>query len=252
MILSKAKTSLYASLSQRKMRRRHGLFVVEGSKSVADTFGSFPLEALVASESWASSHSGLMREAGGCAAIAPRQAIDRISSLSTSPEVLAVYRLPEPEPAPVSLPGDSLSLLVDGVQDPGNLGTLVRTAHWFGFTTVYASHETADIFNPKAIQASMGSLAAVRVIYCSLPELIARSGDIPVIGTLLDGDDIFHTALPTRGAIVLGNEGNGLSEAVRNLVTCPLLIPPYNKVCHGESLNVATAGAIVMALFRHK
>lgn len=251
MILSKAKTSLYASLSQRKFRRRHGLFVVEGSKSVADTFGSFPLEALVATESWAASHPGMIEVAGDRTALATRHTIDRISSLSTSPEVLAVYRLPDPEPEPEALPADSLSLLIDGVQDPGNLGTLVRTAHWFGFTTVFASHETADIFNPKAIQASMGSLSAVRVVYCGLPGLIARSGGIPVIGTLLDGEDIFHTVLPSCGAIVLGNEGNGLSEAVRSLVTCPLLIPPYNKMCHGESLNVATAGAIVMALFRH-
>lgn len=251
MELSKAKQALYASLGNRKFRKRYGLFVVEGAKCVSDTISVFSLECLAATPRWAEAHTQLMDMAADKAALTNVQVLAKISSLSTPPEVIAVYRLPEiTEKA--ELERGALNLLLDGIQDPGNLGTIVRTADWFGFNRIFASYDTADIFNAKAIQASMGSVSRVKVVYCDLEALIDNSHGMAVAGTLLDGKDIFSSDLPSEAAIVMGNEGKGISEAIRRRVTCPLLIPPYNIASHAESLNVGAATAITLALFRNR
>lgn len=252
MDISKTKTSLLASLQSKKMRLRHGLFIVEGEKSVRDTLGAFELADIVATGRWVETAGGFPGVSSDRILTASDGAMRKISSLSTPPEVLAVYRLPkDDEDGEPVLDKDGLHLLLDGIQDPGNLGTIIRTADWFGFNRVYASRDTADVFNPKTVQATMGSLRHVKVVYTDLSGLIMRSGVTDVYGTMLEGHDMFEAKLGHTGVIVMGNEGNGLSEEIRRLVSQPLLIPPYDSGSHAESLNVAVATGIVLAAFRN-
>lgn len=247
--ISKSEIKLIASLRSRKERREAGLMVVEGEKSVVDTLPHFTLRMLVATHDWLSRHemslSGEVRKASA-------EAMRRMSSLSTAPQVLALYELPESHvPAPDELRG-ALTLLLDGVQDPGNLGTIVRCADWFGIRNIVASPDTVDIYNAKAIQATMGALCRVNVCYTPLPEFIAGAG-VPLYGTLLDGDNIYDAELPAEALIVMGNEGKGVSESVKMLIGKRLFIPPFPAgVATVDSLNVAMATAIVIAEFRRR
>lgn len=253
MEISKTKTSLIASLQTKKMRTRHGLFVVEGEKSVRDTLGAFELADIVATDRWIAANAGSLGAFAEGILSATESAMRKISSLSTPPEVIAVYRIPQSsDNKDIFLEKEKLYLFLDGIQDPGNLGTIIRTADWFGFDTIYASNDTVDVFNPKTIQSTMGSLRRVKVVYTDLASLIERSEVTDVYGTMLDGDDIFATSHADRGVIIMGNEGNGLSERIRGLVSKPLLIPPYYSDNHAESLNVAVATGIVLAHFRNK
>jgi len=250
--ISKTRAAVLASLKTRKMRVRHGLFLAEGAKCVSDTLGAFRLEWLVATRSWLEGGHPMPGVDSSRVLVASDGMMRKISSLSSAPDVIAVFRLPEDDGNVPLIPREGLHLLLDGIQDPGNLGTIIRTADWFGFTRIYASRDTVDVFNPKTVQSTMGSLRRVEVVYTDLPELIERSGVRKVFGTLLDGRDMFREELGDSGVIVMGNEGNGLSEKIRHLVNHPLLIPPYNKEGHGESLNVAVATAITLARFRNQ
>ncbi|MBO4250412.1 MAG: RNA methyltransferase, partial [Paludibacteraceae bacterium] len=154
----------------------------------------------------------------------------------------------------------NLTLALDGIQDPGNLGTIIRTCDWFGVHDIFCSQDTADCYNPKVVQATMGALARVRIHYVNLPEWMKefkiQNSKYKIYGTLLDGKDMYETVENQKskdksGIIVMGNEGNGISEAVRPLITHPILIPSYPKNAEtSESLNVSIATAIVLAEFR--
>lgn len=261
MELSKTKLATYSSLSSKKMRLRHGLFAVEGTKAVVDTLDYYQPEAIVVRKGVdigevlnfpdiREKFAGKIFEAGD-------QAMSKLSSLSTSPDVIAIFRLPDNalemsgsgQEAGMKL-RDELYILLDGVQDPGNLGTIIRTAHWFGVKRIFASADTADLFNPKVIQATMGSLPHVEVSYCDLKKLISDNPSFPVYGLLLDGENIYDAALSQKGFIIMGNEGKGIRQELREMVTSPLLIPPYDASCHGESLNVAIATAVTLSIFR--
>lgn len=253
MDLSKAKTSLYSSLRLRKQRLRNGLFIVEGEKSVADSLPSFELEAVIVKKGFEPSILSIRDIPSEKLFITDSHGMDRLSSLSTSSPVVAVFRLPDSEAQPslASLP-DDLYLMLDGIQDPGNLGTIIRTAHWFGIKRIFASSDTVDIFNPKTIQATMGSLAKVEVTYCELADVIRANPSFPVYGLLLEGKNIYDAPLSQRGFIIMGNEGKGISPALRESVTSPLLIPPYDPSSHSESLNVAIATGITLSEFRRR
>lgn len=256
MDISKAKIKSYASLARHKQRQRMGLFVAEGAKCVAETLPFFQAEAIVASPDWLKRAQSLLKDTSCEVFTASAAQLAQISSLSTPPEVIAVYRMPELAlPSPASLYSE-LVLVLDGVQDPGNLGTIMRTALWFGVRHIVASPQTADIFNPKAVQSTMGAIGRVHIAYTDLPEYILRYKEetgLPVYGTLLDGTDIYRQSLSPTGMIVMGNEGNGISEAVRPLLTSPLLIPSYPPGQPTvESLNVAMATAITLAEFRRQ
>ena len=178
-------------------------------------------------------------------------------SLQRAPQgVLAVFEKPQPVAAQSLLPvaGRSLCLALDGVQDPGNVGTIVRIADWWGIEHVICSHDTADVFAPKTVQSTMGALGRVGVHYTGLPAwLDALPAGTPVYGTLLDGDNLYDSELTPHGIIVMGNEGNGLSSAVRERVSHRLLIPsfPPDRPT-SESLNVAVATAVTCAEFRRR
>lgn len=246
MELSKTRLGIYSQLSRRKMREKHGLFIVEGRKAVLDTAGRFEAEALIVA-------AGEEPPAGVCGTDrifeVSSGVIGKISSLSTPPAVIAIYRIPDKRDLSMPAPSD-LCILLDGIQDPGNLGTIVRTAHWFGVRRIYASHDTADLYNPKVVQATMGSLGKVAVEYCDLSALIDACPEMPVYGTLLDGCNIYEAALGECGFIVMGNEGKGISPAMRERIDRGLLIPPYDACEHSESLNVAVATAVVLSQFR--
>jgi TrmH family RNA methyltransferase len=169
----------------------------------------------------------------------------RVSFLQHPQRVLALFFIPTESVPSVS----SLSLALDDVQDPGNLGTIIRIADWFGIDTIYCSENTADAWSPKVVQATMGSIARVNIIYTDLQELISKA-QVPVYGTLLDGQDIYTQELSKEGIIVMGNEGNGISAPIRKLINRRLLIPQFHE--GPESLNVAIATAITCSEFRRR
>lgn len=249
MEISKTKASLFASLRSKKLRQKHGMFLAEGEKCVADTLDAFELVNLIASKNWIDINKEAFKSYADRILTAPEQTLKKISSLSTPPDVIAVFRIPETTLIPDI--SEKLVLLLDGIQDPGNLGTIIRTADWFGVNIIFASQDTVDVYNPKTVQSTMGSLKRVNICYTDLKTLIKKYPEMPVYGTLLNGKNMFNSNLGNFGLIVMGNEGNGISDDVRELINHPLLIPPHNQKSHGESLNVAIATAITLAEFRN-
>ena len=233
-------------MEQKKFRHREGLFVAEGTKVVGDLLkaGYIP-HSLYATPDWIASHS---------VAEATEVTDDELTRLSFQQhpqQVLALF--PIPEPADLSPLTSHLSLLLDGVQDPGNLGTIIRIADWFGISNIICSEDTVDAYNPKVVQATMGSIARVNIIYTNLLELLdGLPADFPVYGTLLDGENIYTQELTPHGLIIMGNEGNGISDAVRQRVNRRLLIPDFHNGDTADSLNVAIATAITCSEFRRR
>ena len=270
-MVSKNQIKLVRSLEQKKYRQREGLFVAEGPKVVGDLLAAgFEARAVFATEEWistiASQSASLAQYVAPYTTPVSPDELRKLSFLQHPQQVLAVFRLPSLftlHPSPVAVhpspPTPKLSRLVlalDGIQDPGNLGTIIRVADWFGIGRIYCSQDTADAWNPKVVQATMGSIARVYIIYCDLPELLARLTkeyaevglSFPICGTVLDGDNIYTADLPSEAVIVMGNEGNGISQPVRSLLTHRLLIPAFHS--GPESLNVAIATAITCSEFR--
>lgn len=231
-MISRNKIKLIRSLETRKGREKSGLFLAEGPKVVGDLrAGGFTAEMIIDDDA----------------------DVRQVSLLQHPQGVVGVFRIPDVKAD--AMPDTSkLSLALDGVQDPGNVGTIIRIADWFGIEDLYCSRQTADCWNPKVVQATMGSIARVRVHYTDLVSMVGSlPDDYPVYGTLLEGKDIYQSELSDRGLIVMGNEGNGISEALRDRVTNALLIPNYPKGrSTADSLNVAIATAITCAEFRRR
>ena len=240
-----------ATLDDARVRRDSGLFKSEGQKCVADTFGYFPLHSLYATAAWIEEHRELSSRAGESLAAVTRRDLERMSHLSTPPQVIAVYEMPE-ERLPDNIGSDGLALALDSIQDPGNMGTIVRLADWFGIGSVVCSADSTDPYSPKAIMASMGSISRVRPVRTDLAALLRSSGST-ICGTFLDGADIYSSSVPSTGIIVMGSEGHGISEEIASLVDMRLKIPPFPPTRHGaESLNVGMATAIILAEFRRR
>lgn len=254
MEISKSRVKLYASLQHKKHRNSTGLFVAEGTKCIEETLGHFDLEALVALPSWIDARRELTDTLPTDQIFeATPLRMEQLSGMSTAPQAVAVYRKPASVAPSDSDISDGLILVLDGVQDPGNLGTIMRIADWFGIRHIVASPETADIYNPKTVQATMGAIARVNVFYTPLVPFLKCHPAIPCFGTLLDGDDIYKAEIPLSGFLIMGNEGNGISPEVRALVTHRLRIPSYPPDGDTvESLNVAMATAIAVAEFRRR
>ena len=233
------------SLEMKKNRKREGLFVAEGPKVVGDLLSRFRLHSVFATDEWTGGDS-----IGADVRVerVDDDTLRRLSFLQHPQQVVAVMEMNKEEK--VEVDADRLTIMLDGVQDPGNLGTIIRIADWFGIDSIICSPETADAYNPKVVQATMGSLGRVRVTYCPLPPLLSSLPEaIPIYGTLLDGKDIYQSELTRGGVIIMGNEGNGISEEVRRMVTRPLLIPRFRQGESAESLNVAVATAITCSEF---
>ena len=243
-MISKNQQKYIRQLEQKKYRKREGCFVAEGTKVVGDLLKRYQPLALYATESWDAPK-------GVGYTLVSEEELQRVSFQQHPQQVLAIFPIPQPTD-PVSLRG-SLTLALDGVQDPGNLGTIIRIADWFGIETIICSEETADAWNPKVIQATMGSIARVNVIYANLLELLdTLPSDYPVYGTFLDGENIYTQTLSGEGLIIMGNEGNGISDAVRAKVNRRLLIPDFHQGDTADSLNVAIATAITCSEFRRR
>lgn len=239
------------SLDERKTRRKEGAFKAEGTKCVADTLGHFTLRTLFATADWLDAHRDALKGLDADRIIeAARRDIVRMSSLVTPPDVIAVYDIPE-RSLDAAKARNGLVIALDTIQDPGNLGTIIRVADWFGVHEILCSNETADCFAPKVIQSTMGSISRVRLHYGDLREMIKAVNPEAVYGTFLDGESITKASLKQTGIIVIGNEGKGISQEIESVVTERLLIPSYPEGHEtGESLNAAIATAITLAKFR--
>lgn len=240
------------SLDDRKTRRKENAFKAEGTKCVMDTLGHFNLRHLFATHDWLDQHFNHIEKfnCDGKIAKVTRNDLSRMSGLITPSDVIAVYDIPE-RVFDTTRSADCLLLALDTIQDPGNLGTIIRVADWFGIHDILCTAETADCFSPKVIQATMGSISRVRLHYGNLPDMIRRIKPIEVYGTFLDGVNISNAKIGSKGIIVIGNEGKGISKEVEALVTERLLIPSFPPGQEtGESLNAAVATAITLAKFR--
>lgn len=246
-MLSKAKIKEIRSLEIKKFRDEKGLFIAEGNKLVSDMMYAFECEWLIAHTSWMATQGDIPAKE---LVLAGEGDIGKVSFLKTPQDVLAVFRKPSYSLDDVN-PETQLVLVLDCIQDPGNLGTIVRLADWFGIENIVCSKDTADVFGPKTIQATMGALVHVKVHYTDLTEFISLHENAIVYGTFLDGKNVYEKQLAPNGIIVMGNEGNGIRPGIEALINEKLYIPSYPPSRQTtESLNVAVATAIICAEFR--
>jgi TrmH family RNA methyltransferase len=249
-MLSINQTKHLASLGVKKYRAQHGQFLVEGEKMVAELLAQtrIPCVAIFGLEQWADANAALLRPFLAQFSLLGEADLKKISQLTTPPAVLAVAELPRETPSTQSLAND-LCFYLDGIQDPGNLGSILRVADWFGLPAVFCSPNCADAFSPKVVQASMGAIFRVQTAEIPLAELLAAAPQIPVAGAVLEGENVFSAELPSNGLLVIGSEGRGISPAAESLLTRRLSIPRH-PAGGAESLNAAIAAGIFAAAFR--
>jgi RNA methyltransferase, TrmH family len=253
-LLSHSQIKYVQSLQQKKFRRQHGVFVAEGEKIVSELLQSqFETEGVYALAEWLQENSHQIPKDLKVFETSQKD-LERISGLKTPNKVLAVAKVPTAEPAPTNQEG--LSLVLDKVQDPGNLGTIIRTADWFGIRQVVCSPDTVELFSPKVIQATMGSFLRVRVYYTELePFFESIPEGTPIYGAFLEGENLFDVQPAGRGLLVIGNESKGISAAVSTFVEKKVRIHGGRQPGHNdsaESLNASVAAAIMMAWFTKK
>ena len=239
-MVSKNQIKLISSLHQKKHRQTYQLFIAEGIKGIQELLeAQFELEHLYTTEfdfeTVSDSHKTQVSLAD----------LKKMSALATPNTCLAVFKIPKEK----EINSSGLIVALDDIRDPGNLGTILRLCDWFGIEQLICSKETVDLYNPKVVQATMGSIARVNVSYLDLKDFIANS-KLPIFGTFMDGDMIYSTNLPQEGIIVMGNEANGISSELEKIIKNRLTIPRFGTLQKTESLNVATATAIVLSEFR--
>lgn len=239
MELTKSKIAFIRSLSEKKYRDENGLFVAEGEKLCQEIIN----EGFIVRDIFVTENIGVNN-----GVMITKEQMKRISSLKTPSNMLIVVE--KPNYGAVKIEKKRLYLALDTIQDPGNMGTILRLADWFGIEAIFCSEQCADIYNPKVVQATMGAIARVKVIYCNLTELLSNC-QMPIYGTFLDGDNIYKSDIANEGVIVMGNEGRGVSKVVEATVSHRLFIPSFPAERPTvESLNVATATAVVLSEFR--
>ncbi|WP_267739751.1 TrmH family RNA methyltransferase [Myroides injenensis] len=240
-MVTKNQIKLIKSLHQKKNRKEFQLFIAEGIKVIDELLKSSieldhiyaiePLELGVSTSKFT---------------IVSSDDLKKMSALSSPSNCLAVFKIPKQK----EVDYNNLIVALDDVRDPGNLGTIIRLCDWFGIEDIICSKETVDIYNPKVVQATMGSIARVNIIYGDLSSLIKSANDLPVFGTFLDGKNIYTEVLPSQGIIIMGNEANGISNEIESLVNNRITIPRFGKLQQTESLNVAMATSIVLSEFK--
>jgi TrmH family RNA methyltransferase len=240
-MLSKSQISLIKSLHQKKFRKEHQLFIVEGLKAFTEFLNSsYTIQSIycltdIIPKLPILSYKQKVFEV-------TLNELQKISALQTPQGIIAIIEIPNYQIFNEELT-DGITLVLDGIQDPGNLGTIIRTADWFGFKNILCSINTVDIYNPKVIQATMGSIARVNVFYANLTTILNES-NLPKYGTLLNGENLFKTNWPNKGYIIFGSEGNGITQEILPMITHPITIPGNGST---ESLNVAISAAICCA-----
>ena len=248
MSLSKNKLKYIRSLKEKKYRSEYGTFVAEGNKMVSDLLPFLKCQLLIGNADFLNTIG--LENVEEVIEVNDKE-LAQASFLQNPQQVLAIFYQPQKD-SQIRIE-DQLILALDGIQDPGNLGTIVRLSDWYGIKHVFCSQDTADIYNPKVVQATMGALARVNVHYVDLAEFLIENEHLPVYGTLLDGKNIYEENISPTGIIVMGNEGNGIRPEIERLITKKLYIPNYpvgNPT--SESLNVAIATAIICAEFRRR
>ena len=249
-MISKNQLKYVRQFEQKKFRKREGLFVAEGIKVVCDLMQRYQPKMLFATHDYLNAHP--FHNADFEIIEVTADELIRLSFQQHPQQVLALFPIPTIN-YNLSTINNKLSLALDGVQDPGNLGTIIRIADWFGIETIFCSEDTVDAWNPKVVQATMGSISRVNLIYINLPQMLDNlPADFPVYGTFLDGRNIYEEPLSQEGLIIMGNEGNGISDAVRSRVNRRLLIPDFHQGETADSLNVAIATAITCSEFRRR
>ena len=239
-MLSKNQIKLITSLQQKKYRKQEQLFFAEGVKVVQELLHSnFELQDLFTTK-----QDFLTVPKNKVHAISEAE-LKKISALSTPNTCLAVFKIPKAK----EMVEKGLIVALDDVRDPGNLGTIIRLCDWFGIETLFCSEESVDIYNPKVVQATMGSISRVNVVYGNLEAFLSQT-KLPVFGTFMDGKNIYQEKLPKEGIIVMGNEANGISSSIEKLVSERIAIPRFGNLQVTESLNVATATAIILSEFK--
>jgi len=259
-MLSQNQIKHISSLKSKKFREEHRHFITEGHKLVVDLIDSpYQIIGIYAFSSWIIENLSLVQKKNiPLFETLPRE-MERISALSTPSQVLAVVEIPTPTPFPYpdwqGSSRDKLYLALDDIKDPGNLGSIIRIADWFGIEEIFCSETCVDLYNPKVVQATMGSIARVRVHYAVLEKILGEvTGKIPVYGTFLDGENLYEQDLSGGGIILIGNESRGISSALVQSVSRRLFIPSFGKSEYGkaESLNASVATAIICAEFRRQ
>lgn len=248
MSLSKNKLKYIRSLKEKKYRSEHGTFVAEGNKLVCDLLPHLKCQILVATPSFLATMD--TSNADEIIEVNDSQ-LAQVSFLQSPQQALGIFFQPTADStADIE---DQLVLALDGIQDPGNLGTIVRLADWYGIKNIFCSHDTADIYNPKVVQATMGALTRVNIHYVDLIDFLNKNKNMPVYGTFLDGKNMYEQEITRHGIVMMGNEGNGIRPETEKFITKKLYIPNYPVGQQtSESLNVAVATAIICAEFRRR
>nr|WP_298989394.1 RNA methyltransferase [uncultured Polaribacter sp.] len=238
MSISKNQLKLITSLSQKKYRQKHKLFVAEGVKVVNELLNSsFELDQLFATEDFDTQNKNCQ--------IISNEELRKISSLKTPNKVLGIFKIP----AEKEISNKGLILVLDDINDPGNLGTIIRLCDWFGVTTLVCSNETVDCYNQKVVQSSMGSLTRLAIKYLNLKEYLSNT-ELPTFIADMDGENVYKKELPKEAVLIMGNEANGVSDEIKSLIKHKISIPRFGNLQETESLNVATATAILLSEFR--
>ncbi|MBS1488637.1 MAG: RNA methyltransferase [Bacteroidetes bacterium] len=238
-MLSKARIKFIKSLQVKKYRKQEQSFVVEGAKSVIELLRSdFDTEVVVASAGFIRSYASILKKNREVIEATEKE-LAQLGSFQTNDAALAVAKMKANKMPHLK---DEFCLVLDDLHDPGNVGTIIRTADWYGIQNIVASEQTADFYNPKTISATMGSFTRVNIFYTNLTDFLSKN-KLPVYGTLMQGDNVHRAVFGSSGLIVIGNESNGISEEVMPFITHPITIPQLGGA---ESLNAAIATGIVL------
>ncbi|TDS54562.1 TrmH family RNA methyltransferase [Myroides indicus] len=241
-MVTKNQIKLIKSLHQKKYRKQYKLFIAEGIKVIRELVNSsLEVECVYCTEEIDFEALSFPKK------MITTEEMKKISALITVSNCLGIFKIPEVEKPDYS----DLILALDDIRDPGNLGTIIRLCDWFGIKNIFCTEETVDVYNPKVVQATMGSLSRVNIVYGNLHQMINETKNLPVYGTFMEGKNIYkQIKLPQKGIIVMGNEANGISDSIQQLITERLTIPRFGDLQQTESLNVAMAASIVLSEFR--
>ncbi len=251
-MISKQKIKNIHSLELKKFRDKEGLFIGEGPKVVEELMHRYECQYIAATSDWLDNNSQILKNIEvDCVS---KEELTKASLLKSPQKVLGIFRKQPESQISSTWPQKELCLMLDTIQDPGNLGTIIRLANWFGINHIICSQNTVDFYSPKVVQATMGAIGKSQIHYCNLAEYLATlDKNIPVYGTFLEGENIYNTPLSAHGIIIMGNEGNGISADIAKCVNTKLYIPPYpNDANIVESLNVSIATAITCSEFRRR
>lgn len=253
--MTKAEINFIRSLHDKKSRRENGLFIAEGKKTIEELLNFHPnshRKELVR-EIYVQGDTALpFPKYKGTVKVVSVSEMQKISALVTPQGILAVCAIPD-EPA---VPPDfhtELILALDCISDPGNMGTIIRIAHWFGIRHIYCSPNCTDVYSPKVVQASMGSIAGVAIHYSNLHDFLNKAVDVPIYGAMLKGNSVYGEKLKSNGILIIGNESNGISKEIAGFIKHPLTIPSFSNSIHSpDSLNAAVAAAVICSEFRRR